>query len=114
MPENDWWKDLKKQWRIAATILKDCAFLALWVICYWVLDKYVTNKLELFGIEKLIVSVFKYTFAASTFIMVLAFLVRDIGKLAITVWKELKELWYVKELSKVNDPSDKGKDSNSI
>lgn len=73
-----------------------------------------TNKLELLGIEKLMVSVFKYTFAVSTFIMVLAFLVRDIGKLVIRVWKELKELWYVKELSKANDSSNKGKDSNSI
>lgn len=83
MNEDDWWKGLKDRLKVflslAARIVLDGAFLALWVALQWGIDKWVITFFELTGAERWVLLAFQVVFGVSTLATVLAYVAVDLG-----------------------------------
>lgn len=82
MNRNHEWQDFKDRlivfsiWAVSALI--DAAFLALWVFVQWLVSVKVIKKLELAGLDRLVLTAFQLLFAISTLAPVVVHTYADI------------------------------------
>jgi len=82
MKQGDPYSGLMNRLRVLGTqiacTLMDMVFLSAWVFIQWATDSYVIDKLELYGIQRWLLSTFQFLFAVSTLAPVAIYIYQDI------------------------------------
>jgi hypothetical protein len=71
-------------------IFLDALLLGFWVLIEWLLDKYVIKPLVLTGISTWMLNVFQIVFSASTFTVVILYIIVDIATIIVKSWRKVK------------------------
>jgi hypothetical protein len=83
MSDSKEWAELKDTLRLftiwTLSGLIDSAFLALWIIVQWVVNKIVVTPLILTGIDRVVLTIFQILFAIST-----------LAPIAITIYRDIR------------------------